>query len=227
MNIPSHILEKMGAADFILGADEVGVGSWAGPMCTGAVIVPRYWKMPGLTDSKKLTPKKREYLRAKLLDDPQVVHCLIQVNSDVLDAKGMGKALREAHLEAIEGVLALHQSYGLSQNIFAIIDGVNASSIAIPLPKADLLIQAVSAASVLAKTLHDEEMQRLSKLYPGYGWETNQGYASKVHIAALNTLGVSPVHRMSYQPMKSMRKPVQVSNDDPFAELFDFEGNNG
>lgn len=192
----------MAGHEFVCGSDEVGYGSWAGPLVVCATVVTRVWHEPGVADSKKLSPSARERLYPKL---QALTHCIFGVPSAQIDAMGVADALDFAHAKAIEGALLRHAIAGHADAPFVIIDGVRSVLGARALPKADALVPAVSAASILAKVYRDRLMRELAKKYPGYGWETNAGYGTPVHQAGLASRGLSPEHRRSYSPMKEMR----------------------
>lgn len=199
--IPEDLAKEMAAYDFVCGSDECGYGSWAGPLIVCAAVTPRTWSSLRVTDSKALSPKAREDLAPWLRDS--FPYCIVRVDSDEIDRVGVGTALLQAHAKAIQGALDRH---GSPQVPFVIIDGNRGVLGATPLPKADVLIAAVSVASIIGKVHHDRIMRELDEQHPGYGFRTNQGYGSKTHREALDRLGVSPVHRKSYSPMAEMVK---------------------
>lgn len=189
----------------ILGIDEVGRGPWAGPLVIGAVILPDEkpaW-VAGLTDSKKLTAKKREALNEIILKEA-VATGLGWVSSQELDKIGLSAALKLAARRAVEEVRAKHPSF---QEI--IIDGTinfladtSLGPYVTTLKKADFLIKEVSAASIIAKVARDHYMYDLAKKYPEYGFETHVGYGTAAHRAALNAYGPCPEHRKSFKPLQ-------------------------
>ena len=189
----------------ILGIDEVGRGPWAGPLVIGAVILPEdkpTW-VEELTDSKKLTAKKREALNEIILKEAPATG-LGWVSSRELDEVGLSAALRLAARRAVEAVQASHVSF---QEI--IIDGtVNFLSdtklekYVTVLKKADFLIKEVSAASIIAKVARDRYMYSLAEKYPNYGFEKHVGYGTAAHKKALETYGPCPEHRKSFKPLQ-------------------------
>ena len=197
--IPCNVQD---APAFICGSDECGLGSWSGPLSVCAVVAPRGWSLPGVTDSKKLSRVARERIYPELIK--QVTYCLVHIEPREFDFLGAGKAFVEAHTRAITGALDAHRDKGHEAIPRVIIDGVRSVAGATPLPKADLLIPAVSAASIIAKVNHDWRMDELDKLFPGYGFSKNSGYGVPSHRAALQRLGVSAAHRRSYAPMRDM-----------------------
>jgi ribonuclease HII len=183
----------------IIGSDECGYGSWAGPLFVCAFIAPTDWSMPGVADSKTLSPARRETL-AKQLDPGSA--CIMQVSSAEIDRWGVAVCLLEAHTVAIE---TLRARWGVPARI--IVDG-NLRLPRLPdaeaLPKADSLIPAVSAASIMGKVAHDARMRELATQYPGYGFDTHMGYGTPAHLAALQKLGVTPEHRRSYSAVRNL-----------------------
>ena len=189
----------------ILGIDEVGRGPLAGPLVVGGVILEDAtadW-CAELTDSKKLTAKKRGELAELILKNAPAT-ALGWVSSRELDTIGMSKALRLAVQRVVANIQA--QKVPFSE---IIIDGtVNFLSdtplenYTTTLKKADFLIKEVSAASIIAKVARDEYMVNLAEKYPGYGFEKHVGYGTAAHLSALQNLGPCPEHRASFAPVK-------------------------
>jgi ribonuclease HII len=200
--IPRDLQSKIQASSSICGSDECGLGSWCGPLSVCAAVVHRDWACPGLTDSKRLSRKVRERLYPKLIE--QVVFCVVHIYADEFDQLRAGRAWFEGHTRAVVGALERYMELGELDAPVCIIDGTRPIVGCIPLPKADLLIPAVSAASVIAKCQHDWIMDRLDQEYQGYDLSKNSGYGTMAHRAALARLGVSPAHRRSYAPMLNM-----------------------
>lgn len=200
--IPESLAHEIAEHEFICGSDEVGYGSWAGPLVVCAAVVHRTWSAPGVTDSKKLSPAARE--RAYEMLVPTVTYGLVEIPSVQIDHLGVSAAWEQAHSKAIQKALDAHRAQGSAALPLIIIDGSRGLLGAWPLPKADLLIPAVSAASIIAKVHRDRHMQALSKLHPGYGWDSNSGYGTPQHQEALKRLGVTDQHRKSYSPIAEM-----------------------
>jgi ribonuclease HII len=179
--------------DYVIGADEVGYGSLAGPLLTCAVAVRKDWTFPkGLRDSKKMKHSQHGYFYNTLCTLP--LH-LSRVDSADLDAMGAGRALVAAHTAAIKAMLERYP------NSDVILDG-NLRLPKLPkircVPKADGKFPAVMAAAIIAKYNHDTLMIEYAKQYPGYAFEENMGYNSEAHLAGLFKLGRCPIHRRSY-----------------------------
>jgi ribonuclease HII len=180
------------------GVDEVGRGPLAGPVVAAAVILDPARPIAGLKDSKQLSERKREALAA-------------QIRSDAL-----AWALGRAEVEEIDAINILQASLLAMQRAVAalslapelvLVDGNHCPRLACPaqgIVKGDNLVPAISAASILAKVSRDREMLDLDARYPGYGLAQHKGYPSKAHLAALQTLGASPVHRRSYAPVRRL-----------------------
>jgi ribonuclease HII len=202
--IPPLLQAKIETHQFILGSDEVGLGSWAGPLSVCAAIAPRSWSMPGVTDSKKLTRTAREYLYPQLIKS--ITYHVVHMYADEFDSLGAGRAFVEAHSRAITGALAEHSKQGVTETPLCIIDGIRSVLGSYTLPKADALLQVVGAASIVAKVQHDRIMDELDRQYPGYDLSSSAGYGTTKHLTGLTSLGPSPAHRMTYAPMRKMSR---------------------
>lgn len=197
-------LERGHAAQFdglMAGVDEAGRGPWAGPVVTAAVILDHDRVPAGLTDSKKLSAEKREAL-FPLICETAVVS-IASASPKSIDRDNIRAATLSAMRRAVEG-LGVRPRY-------VIIDGRDVpSGLTIPaqsLVKGDSRCLAVAAASIIAKVTRDAMMTRLDRLTPGYGFAAHKGYGVPAHQAALERLGPSPHHRMSFKPVAMARKP--------------------
>ena len=184
----------------ILGIDEVGRGPWAGPLVVGACVLGDA-QINGLTDSKKLTAKKREAL-APIIQEKATVG-LGWVSAKELDKIGMTAALCKACREAVKQIHAPFHEIIIDGTINFLRDTPLASHVQV-LTKADLLVPEVSAASIVAKVARDEYMHKLAEKYPGYGFEKHVGYGTAAHRKALEELGVCPEHRKSFKPIAEL-----------------------
>ena len=190
----------------ILGIDEVGRGPLAGPLVIGAVILPEKEKpwFNDLKDSKKLTAKKRESLNKVIVTESTT--SLGWVAAEELDKLGISEALKLATRRAVRQIQSLHTPF--SQ---IIIDGnINFLSNT-PLEKhtstcikGDSKIREISAASIIAKVARDHYMIELSTKYPNYGFDKHVGYGTKTHREAIYKYGLTPEHRRSFEPCKSI-----------------------
>ena len=184
----------------ILGIDEVGRGPWAGPLVVGACVLGDA-QIEGLTDSKKLTPKKREAL-APIIQEKAAVG-LGWVSAAELDELGMTAALCKACREAVKQIHVPFHEIIIDGTINFLRDTPLVSHVQV-LTKADLLVPEVSAASIVAKVARDNYMYKLAEKYPGYGFEKHVGYGTAAHRKALEELGVCPEHRKSFRPITEM-----------------------
>ena len=181
----------------ILGIDEVGRGPWAGPLVVGACVLGDA-QIEGLTDSKKLTPKKREAL-APIIREQAAVG-LGWISAEELDRIGLSQALCKAARAAVKQIKVPFHEIIIDGTVNFLRDTPLASHVQV-LKKADLLVPEVSAASIVAKVARDEYMYQLAKKYPGYGFEKHVGYGTAAHKAALEKLGPCPEHRKSFKPI--------------------------
>lgn len=181
----------------ILGIDEVGRGPWAGPLVVGACVLGDA-QIEGLTDSKKLTPKKREAL-APIIRERAAVG-LGWVSAEELDRIGLSKALCKACRTAVKQIKVPFHEIIIDGTVNFLRDTPLAGHVQV-LKKADLLVPEVSAASIVAKVARDEYMYKLAEKYPGYGFEKHVGYGTAAHKAALEKLGPCPEHRKSFKPI--------------------------
>ncbi|MEM6904320.1 MAG: ribonuclease HII [Pseudomonadota bacterium] len=187
--------------------DEAGRGPWAGPVVAAAVLLDRARVPPGLNDSKKLSPARREARFAEISETAQVGTGIAEVAE--IDALNI---LRATDLAMVRAVAALAESAPAfaahpsgSGEAHLLIDG-NRVPPGLPLPatavvKGDGRSLSIAAASIIAKVTRDRIMAALAKRHPGYGWETNQGYGTAAHREALTRLGITPHHRRCFAPI--------------------------
>lgn len=190
----------------ILGIDEVGRGPWAGPLVVGAVILGGA-EIEGLNDSKKLTKKRREALD-EVIREQAAVWALGWVSVGELDEVGMSQALRLATRRAVKQIQLQCKEKNLVFDEIIIDGTVNfladtaLERYVTVMAKADGLIPSVSAASIIAKVARDQYMTEQDVVYPGYGFASNAGYGVAKHRAAIERLGVTPLHRLSFAPLQ-------------------------
>jgi len=176
----------------ICGVDEAGRGPLAGPVCAAAVILPRDHQIPGLTDSKKLSDKKRRELYP-IIKEQAIAYGIAFASEREIDEMNILQATFLAMQRAMD-LLEVRPD-------LALIDGNREKDFGLPVKtviKGDSLSANIAAASVLAKVTRDDLMEDLAKTYPGYGFEIHKGYGTKAHYEALREMGASPVHRMSF-----------------------------
>lgn len=176
----------------ICGVDEAGRGPLAGPVCAAAVILPHGCELPGLNDSKKLSPKKREALFLPI------------------QQQAVAFAVAFASVQEIEQLNILNATFlAMSRAVqalqipadFSLIDGNRLPQLSIPsraVVKGDSLSMSIAAASILAKVSRDNLMPQLDAEYPGYGFAVHKGYGTAAHIAKIKELGPCPCHRLSF-----------------------------
>ena len=191
----------------ILGIDEVGRGPLAGPLVVGAVVLPDEkpeWVLE-LKDSKKLSVKKREKLNEVILEGALATG-LGWVSASELDEVGISEALRVATRRAVKSVQGLHESFSqiVIDGKVNFLKGTALEKFVSTMPKADDLIKEVSAASIIAKVARDRYMISLAEKYPEYGFNKHVGYGTAKHIAAIKEFGITPEHRKSFEPIRSM-----------------------
>ena len=196
-------LFQISGASIVAGVDEVGRGPLAGDVVAAAVILGDS-SPAGLTDSKALSPRQRERL-AETIRSEAVDWSLGRATVAEIDELNILQASLLAMWRAVEGLSV--------QPSLVLVDGNHLprwSYEARALVKGDLIEPAISAASIVAKVTRDSEMVILDDQYPGYGFATHKGYPTKAHLAALASLGVSPVHRRSFGPVKRLLARPEV-----------------
>ncbi|OOE83051.1 ribonuclease HII [Salinivibrio sp. PR6] len=183
-------------AQLIAGVDEVGRGPLVGAVVTAAVILDPAQPIAGLTDSKKLSEKKRLALYDQI-KQKALAWSVGRAEPDEIDSLNILNATMLAMQRAIDG-LSVTPDY-------ALIDGNRVPPLPMPaqaVVKGDLRVAEISAASILAKVDRDHEMAMLDAAYPNYGFAQHKGYPTKVHMAALAEHGALPMHRKSFKPVK-------------------------
>jgi ribonuclease HII len=189
----------------ICGLDEAGRGPLAGPVCAAAVVLPPGFPLEILGDSKKLSEEKREAARTIIMKDALAwgIGWADHEEIDKINILQASLLAMKRAFEAMAAMLAGPGGAGLPlSSLEAIVDGLYVPEIAIPctaLVKADGKIPEVMAASILAKTERDREMDRYAKLYPQYGYEKHKGYPTKAHREAVLRYGPSPIQRLSFR----------------------------
>jgi len=180
-----------------VGIDEVGRGSWAGPLVAAAVLLDL--PIDDLTDSKLISAKKRSKLSDVILLSAKS-YGIGWVTAQEIDAIGLTKSVSLAMQRAIKKISVEYEKIIIDGNYNFLKEYENVET----LIKADLLIPSVSAASIIAKVARDNFMAEKSLVYPGYGFEKNVGYGTKQHLEAINKLGLTDLHRKSFKPMSSI-----------------------
>lgn len=178
------------------GVDEAGAGPLCGDVVAAAVILDPNNPIAGLNDSKKLTEKKREALFTEICEKA-IDYSIARATVEEIDSLNILNARMLAMSRAIAGLTrpCMH----------ALIDGNRLPETAMQctaLVQGDGLVEAISAASILAKVTRDREMVEMDKLYPEYGFAKHKGYGTKAHLEALVVHGPCPIHRLSYKPVQ-------------------------
>ena len=198
----------------ILGIDEVGRGPWAGPLVVGAVILGGA-DIEGLNDSKKLAKKRREALD-RVIREQAAAWALGWVSAGELDDVGMSQALRLATRRAVKQIQSQCKEKNLAFDEIIIDGTVNfladtaLGRYVTVMAKADGLIPSVSAASIIAKVARDQFMAEQDMVYPDYGFASNAGYGVAKHRAAIERLGVTPLHRLSFAPLVKYARIAKI-----------------
>ena len=181
----------------IAGVDEVGRGPLAGPVVAAAVILPKNCKIPGLNDSKKIPKSKHQAIYQAVLDQAISVGIGVKDNH-VIDRVNIYEATKLAMLEAI------HELEPQPQHLLIDAMKLDLPISQTPIIKGDANSLSIAAASIVAKVTRDQMMVAYDQEYPGYDFAQNAGYGTTKHLEGLEKQGVSPIHRRSFEPIKSM-----------------------
>lgn len=176
------------------GCDEAGRGCLAGPVVAAAVILPRGYQHEFLNDSKQIGREERERLRMEIEQDA-LAWAVAEVSPEVIDHINILNASFQAMHDAIAKLSITPSLLLIDGNRFKEYPGIRHQCII----KGDGMYQSIAAASILAKTYRDELMSKWSCTYPGYGWETNVGYPTEAHRDGIRKLGITPLHRKTFQ----------------------------
>lgn len=193
---------KEQGSGLIIGVDEVGYGCCAGPVTVCAAVASADWDDSRVIDSKKLVREQHLRLVRDVLVPPDVVfHSIRNASNQRIDQVGLSQAQQELVVATIADCRALYP------DALVVMDG-NVLPVglknAVCMPKADSLVKVVSAASILAKCDRDELMILAHEEYPGYSFNTNMGYGTEAHLAALERIGPCPLHRFSYRNIREV-----------------------
>jgi ribonuclease HII len=190
----------------LAGVDEAGRGPWAGPVVSGAVMILTAFAeaeaegfFRGLTDSKKLTPARREFFFEQLHSRPEIFWATGQADVAEIDSLNI---LRATHLAMARALAALQPPAD-----FALVDGLPVKGLPCPhraIVRGDSLSLSIAAASIIAKVTRDHQMLELDRQFPGYGFAAHKGYGTAAHQRALRELGLTPQHRRSFRPIREL-----------------------
>ena len=188
---------------FVGGVDEVGRGSLAGPVAAGFVIFPSDVDdllLSSVTDSKKLTARKRESL-LKTIKSESICAEVGWASVAEIDDLGIAIATKLAMTRAMEK--------SLIQPDYLLVDAVKLDECPVPyeaIVKGDVISRTIAAASIIAKVTRDFHMSNLDMKYPGYSFEKNKGYGTRDHMIAIKSKGPTDIHRVSFEPVASMKR---------------------
>ncbi len=188
--------------EYIAGTDEAGRGPLAGPVVASAVIMPKGCYIEGVTDSKKLSEKKRKILK-KQIEAEALAIVTVFIDEKTIDEINIYEASRLAMTKAIKGLrpkpdIILSDAMPLNLDIECI-----------PIIKGDQKSFAIACASIIAKETRDEYMRIMDRKYPNYGFAKHKGYPTKQHLAALANNGVLPIYRFTYAPLSKYSNKTQ------------------
>ncbi|GAK99292.1 ribonuclease HII [Nonlabens ulvanivorans] len=176
------------------GTDEAGRGCLCGPVTAAAVILPPDFKSDLLNDSKKLSRKRRYQLRS-LIEEHAIAYHVSHVMMETIDKINILNASILAMHQAIDGLQTRPEHIAVDGNRFKPYTDIDATTVI----KGDGKYLHIAAASILAKTYRDDYMEKISKEFPEYGWNQNQGYPTKKHREAIREFGTTPYHRMTFK----------------------------
>lgn len=188
---------------YIAGVDEAGRGPLAGPVVAAAVILKKDAVFKYVDDSKKLSKKNRDLALIEIKENALAIGIGIS-SVEEIDLINIYRASKEAMLSAIKQLKIKPD--------FLLIDAMPLE-IDIPLKsiiKGDQLSVSIAAASIIAKTTRDKYMEEMDKIFPMYGFKNHMGYGTKEHLEAIKEYGITPIHRKTYEPVKSMLKSKNV-----------------
>ena len=179
----------------VAGLDEAGKGAWAGPVVAGSVILPDRVYLPGLDDSKRLTPRQREDLYERIIE--QAIAWAVGLrDAYMIDEIGLAEAHRQAMQEAVDK-LSMRPD-------MLLVDGIGIRQLGVKsicIIKGDQKVRCIAAASIIAKVTRDRLMRELASQFPRYGFDEHKGYGTEQHQRALECYGVCALHRLSYEPV--------------------------
>jgi len=185
-----------GRGRLVAGVDEAGRGPLAGPVVAAAVVLPQGMLVPGADDSKRLSRKRRDDLYHVIMDS--ALACGVGAASvREIDRRNILQATTLAMQRAIVGVT--------SSGCAIVVDGLPVKALGHEheaIVGGDSLVHSIGCASIVAKVIRDRLMIRLADRYPGYGWETNMGYGTPEHRSAIQQLGLTPHHRLSFTSLQ-------------------------
>ena len=188
------------------GCDEAGRGCLAGDVYAAAVILPPDFSNELLNDSKQLTAKQREKLRP-IIEENAIAWGVCAISPQEIDKINILRASILAMHRAVDGLKTRPQHLLIDGNKFTPYPGLTHNTVV----KGDATYMSIAAASILAKTYRDDYMMRLAQEYPMYDWQSNKGYPTAKHRAAIREHGVTPYHRLSFNLLGNEPKQLELS----------------
>ena len=196
---------------FVAGIDEAGRGCCAGPVVAAAVVFTDPAKIPaGLNDSKKLSARTRMELRKQILEEPSILYGVCEISPEEIDRINILRATWEAMAGALSQISCAQ---------FALVDGNPVQGLGCPslaIVKGDAKSASIAAASILAKTHRDLYMDRIAEIYPEYQFQIHKGYCTRLHTDLIRKLGPCPIHRKTFEPVKSILNPPDWVQENLF-----------
>ncbi|MFH1380280.1 MAG: ribonuclease HII [bacterium] len=183
----------------IAGVDEAGRGPWAGPVVAAAVVMPQDAVIEGVNDSKKLTPQRREKIYPQIISSC-TDYAVGVVSHETIDTINILNATKHAVQHAVRGLIVSVDLSIVDGNMY--LDGFLTSYRSYV--GGDSLSFSIACASIIAKVTRDRMMIKFDRQYPGWGFAAHKGYGTALHREAISILGISPIHRVSFQPMKGL-----------------------
>jgi len=199
----------------VAGCDEAGRGALLGPLYAAAVILDPAQPIPGVDDSKKLTPRKRESL-AQQITGKALAFQVVSLSASEVDALNVYEASRQGMIRAVLGLDPAPEF--ILTDAMPLEGSPKATGFVIPhraVVHGDALSVSIAAASILAKVARDAHLRELDLLYPQYGLAMNKGYGTRKHLEALAVYGPCPEHRKTYQPVKDYLLPLFLFSGAP------------
>jgi ribonuclease HII len=188
---------RANGATWIAGVDEAGRGPLAGPLFVAAVILPPDFHSKTLTDSKALTARTRDRLFDEILAQKDILHSIVEIPPGEIDRLNILQATRHGMRRAVSTLT--------QRPDHALIDGLPVPDFPVPqtaIVKGDGKSFSIAAASILAKVSRDKRMKELDEQYPQYAFAAHKGYGTALHLERLQRYGPSPIHRLSFAPVR-------------------------
>ena len=203
------------AADWVIGSDEAGYGTWAGDLIVCGIAVAKDWSDSRVTDSKSLTDRARREVVMTYKSSTRILKVIHRTSPREVDERGVWASAISAHNEVHRALEEKLRAVQPGVAFVHVVDGFENARSKLdaritPIAKADTFVPAVSLASCFAKVVQCELMNRAAERFPGYGFESHRGYGTPQHRKAIEALGVVDIHRRSYRPIREL-----ISNGPP------------